>query len=214
MSLASPRLDGDRREAVPMRVRPLDSFLAPESIAIIGASPDAKKIRGFLQSMLQQNGYPGKLYPVNPSYAEISGVRCFPSIGAIGQPIDLALIAIPAPGVLQSLEECARAGVRNAVIISSGFAEEGGSSADLQRDIAALARRTGMRVSGPNAEGFYNEIGHVAATFSPAVDVKPGATRHVATTRRIGIVAQSGGIGVALYNRGRPIGLGLSYGVR
>src|SRR5947209_972569 len=211
MSLASPRLDGDTREAVPMRVRPLDSFFAPESIAIIGASPDAKKIRGLLQSMLQKNEYRGKLYPVNPSYEEIAGLRCFPSIGAIGQPADLALIAIPAASVLQSLEECARAGVRNCVIISSGFAEEGGNSADLQRDIAALARRTGMRISGPNAEGFYNEIGRVAATFSPAVDVKPGARRHVASTRRIGIVAQSGGIGFALYNRGRAMGLSFSY---
>ena len=104
-------------------------------------------------------------------------------MGAIGQPIDLALIAIPAASVLQSLEECARAGVRNAVIISSGFAEEGGSSAEMQGEIAALARRTGMRISGPNAEGFYNEIGRVAATFSPAVDVKPGAIRHIATTQ-------------------------------
>ena len=104
MSLASPRLDGDTREAVPMRVRPLDSFFAPESIAIIGASPDAKKIRGLLQSMLQKNEYRGKLYPVNPSYEEIAGLRCFPSIGAIGQPADLALIAIPAASVLQSLK--------------------------------------------------------------------------------------------------------------
>src|SRR5947209_8325948 len=211
MSLASSRLDGDTREAVPMRVRPLDSFFAPESIAIIGASPDAKKIRGLLQSMLQKNEYRGKLYPVNPSYEEIAGLRCFPSVSAIGQPVDLALIAIPAERVLQSLEECAQAGVRNAVIISSGFAEEGGSSADAQQAIAALARRTGMRISGPNAEGFHNEIGRVAATFSPAVDVKPGAMRLVASTRRIGIVAQSGGIGFALYNRGRAMGLSFSY---
>jgi acyl-CoA synthetase (NDP forming) len=212
MSLASQMVDGNTRgEGQPSRERQLDSFFAPESIAIIGASPDTKKIRGLLQSMLQKNGYPGKLYPVNPSYKEIAGVACFPSIGAIGRPIDLALIAIPAPSVVQSLEECARAGVRHAVIISSGFAEEGGGSAAMQRDIAALAQRTPMRISGPNAEGFYNEIGRVAATFSPAVDVKPGTTRHVATTRRIGIVAQSGGIGFALYNRGRALGLSFSY---
>ena len=211
MSLASPSFDEDARGADVTRTRPLNSFFAPQSIAIIGASPDAKKIRGLLQTMLQKNEYPGKLYPVNPSYEEIAGVRCFPSIGAIGALIDLALIAIPAAGVLQSLEECAHAGVRNCVIISSGFAEEGGRRADLQRDIAALARRTGMRVSGPNAEGFYNEIGRVAATFSPAVDVRPGAARLVVTTRRIGIVAQSGGIGFALYNRGRGMGLSFSY---
>jgi acyl-CoA synthetase (NDP forming) len=213
MSLAQPQSDRNiHHEGKRARERrALDAFFAPESIAIIGASPDAKKIRGLLQNMLQKNGYPGKLYPVNPSYEEITGIRCFPSIGSIGKAIDLALIAIPAPRVLQSLEECARSGVRNAVIISSGFAEEGGSRADMQAEIATLARRTGMRISGPNAEGFYNEIGHVAATFSPAVDVRPGASRHVATTRRIGIVAQSGGIGFALYNRGRAMGLSFSY---
>jgi acyl-CoA synthetase (NDP forming) len=212
MSPASQTLARNARaDAEPSRQRPLDSFFTPQSIAIIGASPDAKKIRGLLQSLLQKNGYPGKLYPVNPSYGEIAGVRCFPSIGAIGESIDLALIAIPAPSVLPALEQCARAGVRNAVIISSGFAEEGGGSFEMQRDIAALARRTGMRISGPNAEGFYNEIGRVAATFSPAVDVMPGATRHIAATRRIGIVAQSGGIGFALYNRGRAMGLSFSY---
>jgi acyl-CoA synthetase (NDP forming) len=209
MSLASDVID--RNEAQSAHSRPLDSFFAPESIAIIGASPDTKKIRGLLQSMLQKNGYPGRLYPVNPSYQEIADVLCFPSVGAIGKSIDLALIAIPAERVLQSLEECAQAGVRNAVIISSGFAEEGGSSIDMQRDIAALARRTGMRISGPNAEGFHNEIGHVAATFSPAVDVQAGAARLVASTRRIGIIAQSGGIGFALYNRGGAMGLSFSY---
>jgi acyl-CoA synthetase (NDP forming) len=213
MSLAPHGVDKNTRgETLSSReLRSLDYFFAPRSIAIIGASPDVKKIRGLLQNMLQKNGYPGRLYPVNPSYEEIAGVRCFPSVGAIGQPIDLALIAIPAERVVQSLEECARAGVRNAVIISSGFAEEGGDSVDMQREIAAVAERTGMRISGPNAEGFHNEIGHVAATFSPAVDVKPGATRHVASTRRIGIIAQSGGIGFALYNRGRAMGSSFSY---
>ena len=80
MSLASDVID--RSEAQSAHSRPLDSFFAPKSIAIIGASPDTKKIRGLLQSMLQKNGYPGRLYPVNPSYQEIADVLCFPSVGA------------------------------------------------------------------------------------------------------------------------------------
>ena len=91
------------------------------------------------------------------------------------QPIDLAIIIIPARAVLGALEQCAAVGVKNAVIISSGFAEEGGDSAAMQDAIVALAKKTGMRISGPNAEGFYSEVQHVAATFSPTVDVKPGA---------------------------------------
>jgi len=190
---------------------PLDSFFAPDSIALIGASRDHEKIPGRLLSMLRKNEFPGRLYPVNPNYADIDGLKCFPSIAEVGQPIDLAIIVIPARAVLGALEQCAAAGVRNAVIISSGFAEEGGDSAAMQQAIVALAKKAGMRISGPNAEGFYNEIQRVAATFSPTVDVKPGEPRLVATKKRIGIVAQSGGIGFAFYHRARALGIALSY---
>src|SRR6516164_4256819 len=169
---------------------PLDPFFAPQSIALIGASRDHEKIPGRLLAMLRKNEFPGKIYPINPNYDEIDGLACFKSITEIGAPIDLAVIIIPARGVLGALAQCADVGVKNAVIISSGFAEEGGDSAAMQDEIAALARRTCMRISGPNAEGFYSSVQHVAATFSPAVDVKPGVTALVATQKRIGIVAQ------------------------
>jgi len=190
---------------------PLDSFFAPDSIALIGASRDLEKIPGRLLSMLRKNEFPGRLYPVNPNYGDIDGLKCYPSIAAIGQPIDLAVVIIPARAVLEALQQCAAAGVRNAVVISSGFAEEGGDSAAMQDAIAALAKATGMRISGPNAEGFYSEVQRVAATFSPTVDVKPGEPRLLATRRRIGIVAQSGGIGFAIYHRARALGVALSY---
>src|SRR6476469_6658227 len=153
---------------------PLDSFFSPESIALIGASRDLEKIPGRLLSMLRKNQFPGRIYPINPNYGDIDGLKCYPSTADVGQPIDLAVVIIPARAVLGALEQCAAAGVRNAVIISSGFAEEGGDSDAMQDAIAALAKRTGMRISGPNAEGFYSEVQRVAATFSPAVDVKPG----------------------------------------
>src|ERR1700730_10183743 len=190
---------------------PLDSFFAPDSIALIGASRDLEKIPGRLLSMLRKNGFPGKLYPINPNYGDIDGLQCFPSIADVGQKIDLAIVIIPARAVLGALEQCAAAGVRNTVIISSGFAEEGGDSAAMQEAIADLASTTGMRISGPNAEGFYSEAQRVAATFSPTVDVKPDAPRLVATTRRIGIVAQSGGIGFAIYHPAKALGIALSY---
>ena len=193
------------------RAHALDSFFAPSSIAIIGASRDALKIPGLLLTFLRRNGFQGWIYPVNPNYPNIDGLACYPSVADIKQPIDLAVVIIPARAVLGALKECAAAGVKNAIVISSGFAEEGGDSAAMQDAIADLARTTGMRISGPNAEGFYNEPGQVAATFSPTVDVKPGAPRLLATQRRIGIVAQSGGIGFAIYNRARALGLALSY---
>jgi acetate---CoA ligase (ADP-forming) len=190
---------------------PLDTFFAPDSIALIGASRDLEKIPGRLLSMLRKNEFPGKIYPVNPNYGDIDGLKCYPSIADVGQPIDLAIVIIPAKAVLGALKQCAAAGVRNAVIISSGFAEEGGDSAAMQDAIAELAKRTGMRISGPNAEGFYSEVQRVAATFSPTVDIKPNEPRLIATKRRIGIVAQSGGIGFAIYHRARALGLALSY---
>ena len=190
---------------------PLDTFFAPDSIALIGASRDLEKIPGRLLSMLRKNGFPGKLYPINPNYSDIDGLKCFPSIADVGQPIDLAIVIIPARAVLGALEQCAAVGVKNAVIISSGFAEEGGASAAMQDAIAALAKKTGMRISGPNAEGFYSQVQRVAATFSPTVDIKPNERPLVATVRRIGIVAQSGGIGFAIYHRAKAIGVALSY---
>ena len=190
---------------------PLDTFFSPDSIALIGASRDLEKISGRLLSMLRKNEFPGRIYPINPNYGDIDGLKCYPSISAVGQPIDLAIVMIPARAVLGALEQCAAAGVKNAVIVSSGFAEEGGDSAAMQNAIAELARNTGMRISGPNAEGFYSEAQRVAATFSPTVDVKPDAPRLIATKRRIGIVAQSGGIGFAIYHRARALGIALSY---
>src|SRR3954467_11398290 len=190
---------------------PLDTFFSPSSIALIGASRDLEKIPGRLLSMLRRNHYPGRIYPINPNYGDIDGLKCYPSVADVGQPIDLAIVIIPARAVLGALQQCAAVGVKHAVIISSGFAEEGGDSAAMQDAIVTLAKNTGMRISGPNAEGFYSELQRVAATFSPTVDVKPDEKRLIASSRRIGIVAQSGGIGFAIYHRAKALGIALSY---
>src|SRR3982075_170214 len=190
---------------------PLDTLFCPDSIALIGASRDQEKIPGRLLSMLRKNEFPGRIYPINPNYGELDGLKCFASIADVGQPIDLAIVIIPARAVLGALEQCAAVGVKNAVIISSGFAEEGGDSTAMQDAIVALAKRTGMRISGPNAEGFYSEAQHVAATFSPTVDEKRGHVPLVATSRRIAIVAQSGGIGFAIKHRAKALGVAISY---
>src|SRR6202012_95394 len=197
----------------PTMPHPLDPFFAPDSIARIGASRDQEKIPGRLLSMLRKNEYPGKIYPINPNYGDIDGLKCYKSIGEVGAPIDLCVIIIPARAVIGALEECAAVGVKNCVIISSGFAEEGGDSAAMQDKIVEIAKRTGMRISGPNAEGFVSEGQKVAATFSPTVDVKPGYVPLVATKRRVGVVAQSGGIGFAIKHRAKAIGVAISYRV-
>jgi acyl-CoA synthetase (NDP forming) len=189
----------------------LHSFFWPESIAILGASPDLHRIRGRLFRQLHENGFPGRILPINPSYQQIDGFQCYPSIGSVEGGIDLALIAIPAAGVAAAVEECARAGVKNTLIISSGFAEEGGAAGDMQAELLAITQRTGIRACGPNCEGYYNALGRVATTFSPTVETKEDDSRTLVSEKRVGIIAQSGGIGFALFNRGKAAGLGFSY---
>jgi acyl-CoA synthetase (NDP forming) len=189
----------------------LQSFFWPQSIAVLGASPDLHRIRGRLLHQLRENGYPGRILPINPSYQEIAGLRCHPSIGAVDEPVDLALVAIPAAGVAAALEECARAGVKNTLIISSGFAEEGGAAQAMQAALVEVTRRTGIRACGPNCEGYFNALGKIATTFSPTVEVTQDESQVLVSPRRVGVIAQSGGIGFALFNRGKAAGIGFSY---
>ena len=191
----------------------LTSLLKPASIAVIGASSDTNKLGGELFHFLIEGRYSGKLLPVNPNCAEIHGIACHADIAAASTAgrVDLAIIAIPARAVPSALEQCAAAGVRNAVIISSGFAEEGGESALLQARVARIAKTTDLRVSGPNSEGFYNAIDRVSATFSPTVPRSWKRAAPIAGARRIGIVAQSGGMGFAIFDRGLAARLDFSY---
>ena len=189
----------------------LQSFFWPESIAVLGASPDLHRIRGRLLHQLRENGFPGRILPINPSYQAIGGLPCFPSIGAVGGAVDLALVAIPAPAVAAAVEECAKAGVKNTLIISSGFAEEGGAAGDMQAALIEVTKRYGIRACGPNCEGYYNALGRIATTFSPTVETRDDDSQVLVSDRRIGVIAQSGGIGFALFNRGKAAGLGFTY---
>ena len=192
---------------------PLDTFFAPDSIALIGASRDQEKIPGRLLSMLRKNEFPGKIYPINPNYGDIDGLEMLSRRSPMsGSRSTSPSSSFPRAAVLGALEQCAAAGVRNAVIISSGFAEEGGDSAAMQDAIVELAKRTGMRISGPNAEGFYSEVQTRRRHLQPDRRSQAGhEPRLVATKRRIGIVAQSGGIGFAIYHRAKALGIALSY---
>ena len=140
---------------------------------------------------------------MNPSYPEVNGRECFPSVAAAVAaakiPVDLALVAIPADAVLPELERCAAAGVRNALIVSSGFAEEGAERSALQARISAIARAGGMRVVGPNSEGFLNAVGRVSASFSPTVEYAWKSVDGGAARKRIAVVAQSGGMGFGMH---------------
>lgn len=198
-------------------LRPLDAasitaFLTPRSIAVIGAAPaEQRSIRGMLLRVLRRAGFTGRIAPVNPSYREVNGLPCYPAIAAVTFPIDLAIVAVPAELVCDIVEQCAVAGVRWAIVISSGFAEESAAKAERQLRLSEIARRTGIRICGPNCEGFYNVPGRVAATFSTAIEPSLSGSTQNAAGGRVAIVAQSGGLGFSLLSRGRAAGLEIGH---
>lgn len=122
--------------------------------------------------------------------------------------VDLALIIVPASLVAGLAAECAQAGVRHALIISSGFAESGRAGAALQDELRALRNGTSMRIAGPNSEGFFYLGARVPASFSPAIDHEHGFKG--GRQGPVAVISQSGGLGFALFNRGLELGLGFS----
>lgn len=187
----------------------LEPLLRPSSIAIIGASAVRDVIPGLPQRILAQHGYRGAVYPVNPRYETIDGLRCYPDIGAVPGPVDVALIVVNAANVAGLLARCGQAGVRFAVIISSGFAEQSGGGPRQEELRAVCERFPDMRVLGPNAEGHINVIDEIPVGFSPMINYERGLDR--LRHGDITVVAQSGGLGFALFNDGLGRGLGFSH---
>src|SRR5262249_33907596 len=131
-------------------------FFNPRSVAVIGASQDLASISGQPIAHLKAKGYAGRILPVNPRYAEVAGYPCHPDVASLPVAPDVAVIAVAAKHVVNVIADLGRKGCRFAVILSSGFAEAGEEGARAQRDIAATARKFGMRVIGPNCQGYMN----------------------------------------------------------
>lgn len=183
----------------------LKTFFYPKSIAIIGASGDLTSISGKPIRYLKEHGYSGNVYPINPKYQEIAGFKCYPSILAVPEDVDLVIVAINYKMVLRMLEEAAQKGAKYALIFSSGFAETGEEGKKLQDQVVALGKRTGLRIIGPNCQGMVNLKENVAAGFSASLEPRPlvaGST---------GFVTQSGALGYSIFNMAQEAGVGFSY---
>ena len=191
----------------------LDALFWPKSIALVGASPDKHGIRGRIVDAVRQHGFDGPIYPVSRSHRVIDGLETFASPADLPQPVDLAIVTIPAEYVPDALAACGERGVRAAVIISSGFAEERGSEgAAREAALRRVVERYDMAVLGPNGEGFMNSATPLTASFSPTVfDVEGGLTPDGVDAGGIAVVSQSGGIGFSFFNRGRPKELRFSF---
>lgn len=174
----------------------------PRSVAVVGASRDPASLGHRILRALIENEFAGPVYPVNPKADHVRSVRAYPSVEAIGEPVDLAVLAVPAPVVPGVVEECAEAGVRALVVITAGFAEVGGEGETRQAELMEAVRRGGMRMVGPNCLGLIHTHPEVRlnASFAPRMP-PPGS---------VALCSQSGALGVAIIALARRLDLGLS----
>jgi len=182
----------------------LDALFHARSVALIGISGDATKMTGAPLSILARTGFRGPIYPVNPRYTEMGGMRCWPDIESLPEAPDAAMILLAAAQVPDAVRACARKGIRAVVVLSSGF-EETEDGASHARALAQAARETGVAVVGPNCEGVWSVPQRVILTFGSA------AKRDVLHDAPIGILSQSGAMGGAVARHLQDSGIGCAY---
>ena len=180
----------------------LDAVLKPRSIAVIGASRTPNTIGHQIMANLLRYGFTGAVYPVNPNAAAVHSVRAAPSIGALGEPVDLGVIVVPKERVLDVAAECAEAKVRGLVVISAGFREIGGAGAERERRLVEIVRGAGIRMVGPNCMGVLNAdpAFSMNCTFAPTMP----PFGHAA------FVSQSGALGVSVLDYAKEYGIGIA----
>jgi acetate---CoA ligase (ADP-forming) len=185
--------------AIPPSLTPIFS---PRTVAVIGASRRRGSIGFALVHNLVMQEFAGSIYPVNPSAESIHSLKAYPSLSAIPDPVDLAVIAVPRDSVAGVVDECLARGVRGLVVITAGFSETGPEGARLESELSAAVRQRGVRMIGPNCMGVLNTDPEVRlnATFAPT-PAQPGS---------IGFVSQSGALGVAILNAAHDLGVGLT----
>ena len=161
----------------------IDSLFNARSVAVIGVPRGLKTGSVFLTALLDQ-GYSGRIYPVNPRADEIAGLKAYPSVAAIPGPVDLAIVLVPQHKTLEVVHECVAKGVKGAVLFTAGFSESGTRQGrDLQNELVQAARSGGMRLIGPNGMGLYAPKSGLS--FFPGVSKDPGP---------VGLISHSGSL--------------------
>ena len=178
----------------------LKALMDPVAIAVVGASPDSSRIGGRPIRALLAHDYAGGIYPVNPNRSEIQGLPCFPTLGDIPGPCDIAIVAVPASAVPGVIRECGSVRIGYAIVLSSGFAEAGESGSVLHAELLDAIADSGVRVIGPNCQGFLNFRKQVYAGFGALFEEPTG---EIGTNA---FVSQSGGYGFGLSGLARDLG--------
>ncbi len=180
----------------------LDPLLKPRSVAVIGASRQRGTIAAEVFHNLLAGGFAGAVYPVNPKASVVQSVRAYPTIEAVPDAVDLAVIVVPARQVPDAVEACGRKGVRAVVVITAGFAEVGAEGRALQDKLLSIVRRYEMRMVGPNCLGLVNADPEVALNATFATTQPPYGN--------VAFSSQSGALGLAILEYARELGIGVS----
>ncbi|GAB2862396.1 bifunctional acetate--CoA ligase family protein/GNAT family N-acetyltransferase [Nocardioides pacificus] len=191
----------DRRERL-SEAHSLAPLLRPRSVAVVGVRRDGSGVGRAVLDGIRNDGFTGRLVVVHPTADEVDGVPAYPDLGSLDAPVDLVVIAVPAPEVLAVIQQAADAGVRAAVVLSGGFSEMGAEGRAMQHQMLAVARRHSLRLIGPNCLGVMaNQSGvSLNATFTRGLPPRGG----------LAVASQSGGVAISLLDRARESGLGIS----
>ncbi|MBJ7332662.1 MAG: GNAT family N-acetyltransferase, partial [Solirubrobacteraceae bacterium] len=198
-SEARGRFEERERRAAVEAVRGL---VAPASVALVGASARAGSVGAAVWGNLVDGGFTGTLHPVNLRGGELDGYPVATSVRELDPAPELAVIAVPADAVLDVVDACAQAGIQRLVVVSAGFAEGDAKGAARQQELMRRCRAAGIRVVGPNALGLINT--------DPAVSLDASVAPVLPQPGEIGVLSQSAGMGLALMERARVTGLGIS----
>ncbi len=176
----------------------------PRAVAIVGASQDLGSISGQPIAHLRAKGFPGRIFPVNPRYAEVAGLPCYPDLAALPETPDVVVVAVAAQRVPDAMRQIAERGVPFAVILSSGFAEAGAEGVKAQRELAELARAGGVQLLGPNCQGYMNIAEGIHVGFGPpyALSYRKGG---------VSLTSQSGAFGNSILMLADAEGIGFRY---
>jgi acetyltransferase len=180
--------------------RPLDHIFTPQSVAVVGATEKVGSVGRTVLWNLISSPFGGTVFPINPKRSNILGLKAYPSLAAVPDPVELAVIVTPSPSIPGVIDECVAAGVKGAIIISAGFKEIGPEGEELERQVLERARRGGIRVVGPNCLGVMNPIGGLNATFAAGM----------ARGGSVGLVSQSGALLTAILDWSLQADVGFS----
>ncbi|PIF78109.1 acyl-CoA synthetase (NDP forming) [Variovorax sp. 54] len=190
-----------------MTLHRLEPLLNPASIAVVGASGNAARIGGMPLAHLTKFGYAGAIYPINPKYEEVFGLRCWPDLEALPAAPDLVVLALAAAEVTPMLKRCQARGVRAVIVYAAGFAEAGDAGAALQAELEAFVATTDMVVAGPNAMGFANLNTQAHTNFASVFNTAPMQQG----PGRVSLLTQSGNVCAAVYAIARRLGVEFSH---